>query len=179
MPHLGLSVDFADDMLLVIWAYESQMIVVRQAVEEDLPQAASLWQDRLAMLQLTDRHCRPAPDSRAVWLARARTWLIDEQTAFLVAFADTAFAGYLTVSVVAGIPGQDPNRVGSVQDMALDLHQSHSGLGSALLKRARDWLRSREIHVLTVDVPAHYPVETAFWRAQGGRHRFVQHWLNV
>lgn len=131
------------------------------------------------MLQLTDRRCRPTSDSRADWLARARVWLIDEQTEFLVALADTTLAGYLAVSVIAGIPGQYPDRVGRVQDMALELHRSHPGLGSALLKRARDWLRSRDIQVMTVDVPAHYPVETAFWRAQGGRQRFVQHWLNV
>ena len=179
MPHLGLSADFADDMLLAIWADESQMVVVRQAVEADLPQAAALWRDRIAILQQTDRHCRPTSDSRADWLESASVWLTDERTEFLVAFADAKLAGYLVVSVVAGIPGQDPNRVGRVQDMALELHRSHPGLGSALLKRARDWLRSQEILVVTVDVPAHYPVESAFWRAQGGQQRFVQHWLSV
>ena len=63
--------------------------------------------------------------------------------------------------------------------MALELHRPHPGLGSALVERAQDWLRSRDIRVMTVDVPAQYPVEMAFWRAQGGRQRFAQHWLSL
>ena len=179
MPHLGLSADFADDMLLAIWADESQMVVVRQAVEADLPQAAALWRDRIAILQQTDRHCRPTSDSRADWLECARVWLIDERTEFLVAFADATMAGYMVVTVAAGLPGQDPDRVGKVLDLAVDLHRSHPGLGRALLRRARDWLQSRDIRVMTVDVPAHYPVEMAFWSAQGGRQRIAQFWLEL
>ena len=164
-------------MLLANWADEIVMIDIRQAEEKDLVPAAALWQDRIAVLQQTDPLCRPTLDSRANWLACARRWLDDEESAIFVAAIDKDVVGYIVVALCGGIPGLQPKQVGKVVDMAVDLHCSHRGLSGSLLDQAQEWLRRRHIGVMTIDVPAFNPVEAAFWRARGGQQRFLQHWL--
>lgn len=166
-------------MLPTIWADDLVMTTIRQADERDLPLAASLWQDRIALLQQTDSLCRPTPESRAQWLACAGRWLDDDRFAFYVATVEQVVAGYIVVSITEGVPGLRPKQVGNVVDMAVELHRSHPGLSAGLLDHAQAWLRARHIDLMTIDVPAFYPVESAFWRARGGQQRFVQHWIEI
>ena len=60
-----------------------------------------------------------------------------------------------------------PARIGVLLELAVDLHHPHSWSQRRLLEVAKSWLRSRDIAILEVAAPANYPVEDAFWRAQG------------
>lgn len=145
----------------------------------DLEGAAQLWRDRVALLQQTDPAFRLLPDSAASWRAEAERWIADDQVGFFVATVDGALVGLVAVTVVAGKPGLDPERVGAVLEMAVDLHRARAGLSDGLLTRAKDWLAKLGVRRLEIDVPARYPVEEAFWRARRARARSTRFWLEI
>lgn len=141
---------------------------IRPARISDLPAAAQLWFDRITLLQQTEAGIKLLPDAREKWSTAAAEWTGDEQVAFLAAEQDGKLIGFTVLRLVAGKPGLRPHRRGILLEMAVDLHETHRGLSDLLLDRAKDWLAAMGATQLEVDVPAHYPVEAAFWRAQGG-----------
>ena len=152
---------------------------IRLAEESDLGKAAGLWAERAALLQQSGPlHGAVSVDSEK-WKSEAKSWLIDDSFAFHVAVEGSALGGYAVATVCYGLPGLVPSQVGRVVDMAVDLHRAQRGLATGLLDATRSWLALRQVSVLTIDVPAAYPVEEAFWRAQGARPRFNQHWLTL
>ena len=149
------------------------------ARESDLERAAQLWFDRQLLLQQSDPLIRLPADALERWRRRAQTWIANEDYAFILARDAEAARGYIVITTCDGPPGLEPARLGKVVDMAIDLHQSHSGLSRRLLGRAKDWLRARGVNRLAVDAPARYPVEEAFWRGQGGRLSSQTFWLEI
>ncbi len=141
---------------------------IRLAKTSDLAGAAQLWFDRITLLQQSDPLTMPLPAAREKWAAAAASWVGAERTQFLVAEQDGALLGFNVVQVAAGRPGLHPARRGILLEMALDLHETHPGLSEQLLRRALRWLSALGVTQLEVDAPARYPVEAAFWRAQGG-----------
>ena len=141
--------------------------------------AASLWADRLALLQQSDSQLRPLPNAICAWADWARKWIADEARAFLVAEDGPALLGFIIVAVMDGYPGLQPERLGILEAMAVDLHCAHPGLSGGLLARAKTWLRSQGIAVIEVRAPARYPVEEAFWQGQGAKLRSRTYWLNI
>ncbi|MDE2819450.1 MAG: GNAT family N-acetyltransferase [Chloroflexota bacterium] len=152
-------------------------LAIRFAVEGDLKGAALIWNERASLLQQSDGLQPLTPERILDWQRQARSWLTNDDCGFFVGEANKRISGYMAIMIREGPAGLGPAVVGEVIDMAVDLHESHPGLSSALLDEARKWLKARDIAYLTVDVPAHYPVEEAFWRAQGARTRFHQNWL--
>lgn len=154
-----------------------RQLAIRFAVEGDLRQASLLWNERASLLQQSD-DLQPLNQERILdWQRRARSWLTNDKCGFFVGEVNESISGYMVIMISEGPAGLGPVVVGKVIDMAVDLHESRPGLSSALLDEARKWLQARDIAYLTVDVPARYPVEEAFWRAQGARTRFNQNWL--
>ena len=152
---------------------------IRLAREQDLDAAAQLWFERMSLLREADPGLALARDAVALWQESARQWLQDPTCGFFVAEAVGELAGWLVAAIKDNAPWLRPQRLGAIVDMALDLHHSRPGLSSALLDQAAEWLRQRDITVLEVQPPAHYPLEEAFWRAQGGRLRSSKFWLKL
>ena len=152
---------------------------IRSAVSSDLGAAAQLWRDRIALLQQSDPHIKFLPDATARWRAEAERWIAQDQVGFFVAVMEGELIGFAAVQVVAGGAGLQPARAGAVLGMAIDLHRSHRGLSEGLLGHAKGWLRSQDVGHLEIDVPAGYPVEEAFWRAQRATARFNRFWLEI
>ncbi len=141
---------------------------IRPARLSDLPAAAQLWFDRITLLQQTEAGIKLLPDARGEWSTVAAEWTRDEQVAFLAAEQDGKLIGFTVVRIAAGRPGLHPQCRGILLAMAVDLHETYRGLSDLLLDRAKGWLAAMGATQLEVDVPAHYPVEAAFWRGQGG-----------
>ena len=152
---------------------------IRLAVPSDLPAAAGLWHDRVALLQQSDSSIRLLPEAADKWRAAAESWIASENTLFVVAEAEGELRGFAAAEVVANRPGLHPARVGALLEMALDLHSVHSGLSERLLAPVRCWLESRGIHHLEIDAPARCPVEEAFWRARRASIRSNKFWLEL
>ena len=140
---------------------------IRRARMADLEAAAALWYERLAMLRESASWIEFAPDAIDRWQVRAANWIGADDCAFYIAEADGRLIGLAVVSATEGRPGLCPQRGGILHELAVDLHHPHSGLSGRLLEAAVAWLRFQGISVLDVSAPASYPVEDAFWRAQG------------
>lgn len=152
---------------------------IRRARMADLEAAAALWYERLAMLRESASWIEFAPDAIDRWRVRAANWIDADDFAFYIAEADGQIIGLAVVSVTEGKPGLRPARGGLLHELAVDLHHPHSGLSGRLLEAAKAWLRSKGITVLDVCAPASYPVEEAFWRAQGAGLRERQYRLQL
>jgi GNAT superfamily N-acetyltransferase len=154
-------------------------MIIRPAETADLEAATQLWFDRIHLLQQTDSHIQLLPAAEDAWRSKARSWIADDKVLFLVSAKCERLFGMIAVDVVEGRPGLHPQRRGVVLDMAVDLHETHRGASEQLLERAKNWLSAQNVTQLEIDVPARYPVEAAFWRAQGARLRFERHWLRI
>ena len=152
---------------------------IRMAGESDLDTAAQLWFERIALLRETDANIVLAPAAIQSWQRQAKYWIEEDEYAFFVAESDGELAGILVVGISENLPWLQPKRLGSVVQMVLDLHRTRHGLSGALLERAKAWLQAREVAVLEVEPSARYPVEEAFWRAQGGNVRSLKFWLKI
>ncbi len=152
---------------------------IRAAESSDLESASQLWFDRMNLLQQTDWQIKLLPDAKEDWRTKASSWIADDQVRFLVAENNEELIGLIAVGLAKGMPGLYPQRKAVLLDMAVDLHATHRGLGKQLLDMAKRWLSAKNVTELEVDVPAHYPVETAFWRAQGAELRFERRWLRI
>jgi len=141
---------------------------IRPARLSDLPAAAQLWFDRITLLQQTEAGIKLLPDARGKWSTVAAEWTRDERVAFLAAEQDGKLIGFTVVRIAAGSPGLHPQCRGILLAMAVDLHETYRGLSDLPLDRAKGCLAAMGATQLEVDVPAHYPVEAAFWRGQGG-----------
>ena len=141
---------------------------IRLAKSSDLPAAAQLWFDRITLLQQTNPAIKLLPNAREEWSAAAAGWIGDEQVRFIVAECRGALLGFTVVRITAGRPGLHPLHRGVLLEMVVDLHETHRGLSERLLDGAMRWLSALGATQLEVEAPARYPVEAAFWRAQGG-----------
>lgn len=159
--------------------YSRAAMRIRKAKETDLPGVTQLWFERIAYLCELDDSIVLAQDAVLRWRRQANRWIDEENPAFFVAEAAGEIVGFVVVRTTEIRPWLQPPRIGEILEMALDLHRPHHGLSSALLEWARSWLRAKDIDILQVEPNAHYPVEEAFWRAQGGKSRSHRFWLKV
>lgn len=152
---------------------------IRRARAADLEASATLWYERMAMLRESASWIEFAPDAMDRWRKRAKNWIDDADHAFYVAEADGQIIGMAVVAASEGKPGLYPDRVGVLMQLAVDLHYPHSGLSGRLFEAAKSWLLSNDISVLDICAPATYPVEDAFWRAQGAALNALQYRLRL
>lgn len=153
---------------------------IRPAQPADLSAASLIWYERIALLQQTDSYFTPLPNATQVWEQQANLWIDDSNVGFYIAEHEAQhMIGYITVTLLTGPAGLRPTQIGKIIDMGLDLHEAHRGLGGNLLEQAISWLKERDIRILTVDLPARYPVEEAFWRSHGAKLRFNEFWMVI
>lgn len=157
----------------------SNTMNIRPAKQSDLSTISFIWYERIALLQQTDSYFTSLPNAVQVWEQQANLWIDDSTVGFYVAEHETHIIGYIIITIVDGPVGLQPKQIGKIIDMGLDLHQAHRGLGGNLLDQAKSWLAEQGIRILTVDLPARYPVEEAFWRGVGAKLRFSQFWMVI
>lgn len=157
----------------------SNAMNIRPAKQSDLPTVSFIWYERIALLQQTDSYFTPLPNAMQVWEQQANFWIDDSNVGFYVAEHESSIIGYLAITIIDGPAGLRPKQIGKLLDMGLDLHHAHRGLGGNLVDKAKSWLNEHGIRILTVDLPARYPVEEAFWRSNGAKLRFSEFWMVI
>lgn len=146
-------------------------MLIRRAGAADLDAAAALWYERMAMLRESASWIEFAPDAIDRWRCQAASWIADEACVFYVAEADDRVIGLAVAAARESRPGLNPGRIGILLELAVDLHHPHRGLSGRLIEAVKTWMQSNDLSVLDVCAPASYPVEDAFWRAQGAALR--------
>lgn len=152
---------------------------IRQARQSDIAAAAQLWFERMSLLRETDTSRVLAQDAIQAWANQAHLWIKSNEYAFFVGEIHGEIVGLLIVSMRENPSWLLPRQLGVIVEMAVDLHQAHPGLSGALLAQAKAWLKTHGVRLLEIQAPARYPVEEAFWRAQGARTRSSNMWLSL
>ena len=154
-------------------------MLIRHARAADLDAAAVLWYERMSMLRESAPWIELAPNAIDRWRCEAASWITDEACAFYIAEVDDRIIGLVVAAAHESHPGLDPARCGILLELAVDLHHPHSGLSGRLIEAVKTWMKSNDLSVLDVCAPASYPVEDAFWRAQGAAMRAHQYRLRL
>lgn len=103
-----------------------------------------------------------APSAADLNMARTRfqARIHTADDAVLVALPqDDSVAGYICGLLLDG--------VGVVDDIALDAHTYHAGMGRALWEALRVWFDARDVNGIRARVARYSAVEQAFWRSLG------------
>lgn len=141
----------------------------RLAQHDDLPQIERLRQERWVLLcQSDDRFRQQQPGDIRAWLAAPECdiW-VGEKQADGEASALASIVGYVTAWHTTSPYGRLPAEMGLIDELALDAHKYHAGLGRGLVERARHELHARQKTTIIACVPRYHAVEGAFWRALG------------
>jgi hypothetical protein len=78
---------------------------IRAAGHSDIPAMAQLWQEKMTVLQQSDRRYRLAPDSLQRWSAALAPCLEDSQTAVFVSETAGTVVGYIIARCQASPAG--------------------------------------------------------------------------
>jgi GNAT superfamily N-acetyltransferase len=143
----------------------------------DLPMLARLWQEKSVLLQHSDDFFMPQSDGASQWIEAAETWLADDSFAFFAAQVEDGYAGYIVGEIRRGLAGFEPQKVGEIRELVLDMHRYHAGVGRQLVNHLIDWFRERHVDRMLISVPRHFPAEQAFWRALGLKHYSDGMWM--
>lgn len=140
----------------------------RPAEKADLPHIERLRQERWVLLCQSDgRFLQQQPGDIRAWLTHADCdiWVGERG----VGNDDTisTLVGYVTAWQHTSPYGDLPAETGLIDELALDAHKYHAGLGRGLVEQVRRELHARQKTILIACVPRHHAVEQAFWRALG------------
>jgi GNAT superfamily N-acetyltransferase len=149
------------------------MVIVRAATDSDLPKLSRLWHEKM-ILQQPNTRFKLAPDAATRWIEAVSPWLHDERCEIIAADSDGALVGYIIGWIQDAPPGLLPEKVGVVTDVMIDAHFARGGIGTMLLDTLRQWFANHDIVDLMAYVPSRFPVEHAFWQAQGAAD-----WMNI
>lgn len=141
----------------------------RLAQHDDLPHIERLRQERWVLL------CQSDGRFRQQQYGDLRAWLTTPECAVWVgetqpkgeSSASADIVGYLTAWHTISPYGRLPAEMGLIDELALDAHKYHAGLGRGLVERARHELNTRQKTHIIACVPRYHAVEQAFWRALG------------
>ena len=136
------------------------------AIPDDLPRLVDLSQERMVVISQSDPRFGSLVIGRDQWLARIAESVGDAAYAVYVAEEGSALIGYIAGRVVV-FPDPPAVRYGIVDDIALDMHTYHGGLGRELFATVRDWFSEQAIELVVIRVPRYHAVEQAFWRSLG------------
>jgi len=142
---------------------------IRSAVLEDIPTLADLWQERRIILSQVDSRFRLLPDEREIWLVGMQEKLVSATHRIFAVENEANLVGYICGSI-------QPNELGLIEEIALDAHRYHGGLGRQLVRALQEWFKQRDIKQIIVGVPRRMAVEQAFWRSLGAKEWMDNPW---
>lgn len=137
---------------------------IRDATADNLIYLADLWHERRVILHQSDS--RFDVPEKSVWIEQTEALMKRERETSRLFMAqaddDATPIGYIMGRI-------DPHHIGIVEDIALDAHKYHAGLGRALWLAMQQWLTEAQARQILMHVPRYHPVEQAFWRAIGAK----------
>lgn len=127
---------------------------IRKATLKDLPGIRHLWREHVTILSQSDPRFTPLLATESTWEQQ----LIQRIEHVYISEKDGKIIGY--------IAGNVDETSSTIDEIALDAHTYHSGLGRSLVKT---WQAAYPNLQLRVHVPRYHAVEQAFWRALGAK----------
>ncbi len=133
---------------------------LRSATLHDLNPCAALWRERMLILSQADSRFGKLAMTHADWLQTATENLLRVDDTLLMVAETDRIHGFIYGYI-------DADKIGIIEDIALDAHKYHSGLGRGLWSAMKIWFEQHNVQKIVVRVPRYSAVEQAFWRALG------------
>jgi GNAT superfamily N-acetyltransferase len=144
-----------------------QLLTIRAAILTDLPELTRLWHEKMVLQHQFDRRFTLMSNAKTVWTQTVSEWLSDSNCRIIIADHNDIFIGYAIGWIRPATPGVLPMYIGCVEEIVVDPHSHHGGVGRQLLEGLKEWFVERDIQNVVAYVPRLGAVEQAFWRAQG------------
>lgn len=136
-----------------------QTITVIPATLEHLDSICDLWREHQTILNQSDpRFPRPDRETETSFRQTIRNRMGDGGLV-QVGVTRAGLAGYIS--------GMTQNRRVFIDNIALDAHAYHIGLGHTLWRSILETAHQTDHEKLFISVPRYYAVEQAFWRSLG------------
>jgi len=140
-------------------------VQIRRVMPADLTQLGDLWQEQQTIItQWDSRRVKRRPDRRQ-WLGQTTLRLQSTAWRWYAAEVDAQVVGYIAGQVPP--KSSEGIQYGIIDEIALDAHTYHSGVGRELYAAISVWFAEMSVTKLLVKAPRYYPVAQAFWRALG------------
>jgi hypothetical protein len=152
-------------------------LTTRRTLPADLPLLSAIWHEKTLLLSELDPRFRVEGSPRDQWERAAVAWLEDSRCILVTAEHETVPVGYLVGCVQSAPPGVQPQVLGLISDLALDLHGYYPGAARLLVESARTWFETQGVSQLVANVPKRSAIEQAFWRAQGASQWMEWLWI--
>jgi hypothetical protein len=130
---------------------------IRPAEPTDADSLDHLYHERQTIVAQADPRLRALPG--------ARQWQASDS--HIVWVGGRPAAGYISVWCGVWPGGTLPPGAALVDDLALDAHAYHPGLGRGLVMTAQVWVLERGATDLLALIPQYDPIGQAFWRSLG------------
>lgn len=138
---------------------------IRTATTADLPRLADVWQEHMVILGQADPRFAGREQNREQWISKTTCRINARDCMVFVAQVGDDLAGYIAACARA-------DHCGVVDELALDAHTYHGGLGRGLWSALRIWFAERDgVEQILIHVPRYDVVGQAFWRALGATER--------
>lgn len=145
----------------------SNGIVVRKASPRDVDYIVKRWQLIVGELVAGHAHFRPSRHAPEIARARLLTQLDSREARVFVAEDGKQRAGFLNASLYERSALFSQEEIGLVENLFVEPGLRRHHVGSALLREAILWFRSRSIRAIEAVTPGHNPDATAFFGSHG------------
>ncbi|MBZ0278862.1 MAG: GNAT family N-acetyltransferase [Anaerolineae bacterium] len=154
-------------------------VTVRPTMQADVESIALLWHEKNILLQQMDSRFTPRSQAEHYLSQTVTAWLDDADAMLVTALRDNQVVGFVGGRIQSGLPGLLPEQMGTISVLAVEAHGEAGGVGRMLLEAARGWFIARGIRQISVQIPARFAVEQAFWRASGAKEWMDVLWLTL
>jgi ribosomal protein S18 acetylase RimI-like enzyme len=140
---------------------------IRELEDIDIPRVVLLWQEYMDFHSRLDPYLTRSDTGHEHFENFLRDQLDSEDKRVLVAEIGNEIAGYCFVQVQAKPPVFESRTYGLIMDLAVTSSWRKRGIGTALFKGALDWLHSRGVDAVELQVSNRNQIATSFWRRHG------------
>ena len=140
-------------------------ITIRQAVQADLPNVVSLWQEHQEYHAGIDPHFERAENANAGFLKFLQENL--EEIGLFVAEADEKLVGFVLAEVATRPPCFAQREYGMIDDLAVTEARRGRGIGQRLVKQAMAWFEEKSIKRVETRVVMANELASRFWKEAG------------
>lgn len=142
-------------------------VVIREAVEGDIPQLMELWKEFFDFHYERDPLFSRALDGHEKWAVFAAEKIEDEKSRLTVAEAGGRVVAYCLANEAEYPPVMENARYGYIMDLAVTADFRRQGLGGKLLEDMYGWFRGRGLERVEARVAICNEVSMPFWKKMG------------
>lgn len=158
---------------------DPQAFSIRPASADDRTALVQLWQDIMHERATMDVRVRLAENASEHWSVQLQMWLGATDAQVLVADKQAKIIGFLVGTIQERPLYYYQQRLGLVEELAIDGHAHQGGVGTALLASITSWFKDQQVDLVESTVMHLHPMAQAFWRANGAAEVMTTFWYRL